>query len=308
MNSASPGLVRALSDGKADVHRFTRPAMATVFGIYIADPDETYACQAAREAFEELDRLEHELSRFIPTSDISRVNQASSGSPVRVGLEAFECLRDCARLYQETYHAFDITLGRRIDVWKYPQPAGPPPGAWIPPDPERPFPLWLNAVDHTVQWTEGGWHLDLGGYGKGYALGRLADLLRDWGLEAALLHGGTSTVLALHPPPGCAGWPIALRDPQTGEVIRNIDLRDRAVSGSGLAKGPHILDPRTGGPVTRTRAAWALAPGAAESDALSTAFMILPPGEIRNFCKSRPDTEAIVLGAGEGNGAEGTET
>ncbi|MFB3788915.1 MAG: FAD:protein FMN transferase [bacterium] len=299
MDSVSPGLILASTEWKTHVHRFNHPAMATVFEIFIADADGEYARQAAREAFEELDRLEGELSRFIPTSDISRINQAPPGQAVRIGLESFECLSACARLYEKTFHTFDITLGRRIDEWKYPNSGSLPSAEWISPEAGRPFPLELNAGDHTARWTAGGLLLDLGGYGKGYAVDRMAERLRDWGLEAVLLHGGTSTVIAMLPPPGREGWPITLSDPQTGGVIRKTELRGRAVSGSGLGKGAHILDPRTGRPVERTRAAWAFAPGAAESDAHSTAFMIMTPGEIQGFLTSHPDTEAVVLEVGD---------
>lgn len=297
MKETLPGLLFPHADPGKFVQRISHPAMATIFEIWIHDPGTDYARQAAREAFEELDRLESELSRYIETSDISRVNQAFPGQAVRIGLEAFECLKECARLYADTNQLFDITLGNRIDPWKHPRRSVAPFSAPAQPVPipHRPFPLALNEAGHTVCWNEEGHILDLGGIGKGYAIGRMAEKLREWEIDSALIHGGFSTVQALNPPPGLAGWPVALRDPRTGSVLRMIQLNNQSISGSGLRQGPHIIDPRTGNPVTGNRAAWAMAPRAAVADALSTTFMIMTKDEIRRFCQSHPGTEAWIM-------------
>ena len=41
----------------------------------------------------------------------------------------------------------------------------------------------------------------------------MAELLEDWGLDRAFVHGGFSSALALEPPAGCDGWPLTLSDP-----------------------------------------------------------------------------------------------
>ena len=63
-----------------DVHRFAHQAMATTFEVIIQHEDRAYARQAARAAFDEVDRLEGHLSRFLETSDVT-TNQPS-GRPV----------------------------------------------------------------------------------------------------------------------------------------------------------------------------------------------------------------------------------
>jgi thiamine biosynthesis lipoprotein len=72
-------------------------------------------------------------------------------------------------------------------------------------------------------------------------------------------------------------------------------LQGRALSGSGLQKGQHIIDPRTAQPVKGKRAAWASAPDAATADALSTAFMVMGPDEIRKYCSRHPDILAMIM-------------
>jgi thiamine biosynthesis lipoprotein len=65
-------------------------------------------------------------------------------------------------------------------------------------------------------------------------------------------------------------------------ATQRVFLAHESLSGSGLAvKGQHIFDPRTGQPAQRQNRAWALADTAAESDALSTACMVLNEPELK---------------------------
>jgi thiamine biosynthesis lipoprotein len=139
--------------------------------------------------------------------------------------------------------------------------------------------------------------VDLGGIGKGYAIDRVVASLRDWSIDAGLIHSGQSSVYALRNPPGCEQWSIALRDPANhAETIGRAALKDAALSGSGRAlHGDHIIDPRSGRPVTDRLGAWALAQSAALSDALATALMVMSPQEIERYCHTRPGISALVV-------------
>ena len=96
--------------------RFSHNSMATVFEIFAIHDDAGYAEQAAWEAFRELDRLELGLSRFIENSDISRINNLDKHQSVQIGLDAFECLKQCAQLTRQTDGAFDITAGSNTSI------------------------------------------------------------------------------------------------------------------------------------------------------------------------------------------------
>jgi len=294
-------LIKGNWDLICGIHRFSHQAMAATFEIFIQHDDARYAQQAANAAFDELDRLEGELSRFIENSDISRINRLAANQPLRIGLDAFECLKRSVQICAETCGAFDITFGTPPS----PAPIEPKPGTklkgrlgltqqdnWCG---GRGF-IKLNEADYTVKLLTSPVKIDLGGIGKGYALDRMAELLRDWSIDTALIHGGFSSVLALNAPRGTKGWPVTLSNPgDRKQTLAYLYLQSRAVSGSGLQKGPHIIDPRTGKPVESKRAAWACAVDAATADALSTAFMVMTPEQIKQYCSQHPHVSAMFI-------------
>jgi len=114
----------------------------------------------------------------------------------------------------------------------------------------------------------------------------MAELLRSWDCPSFLLVAGGSSILAGGPPKDTAGWSCGLGD---DHATQRFFLTHTSLSGSGLAvKGNHILDPRTGQPALRQNRAWALADTAAESDALSTACMVLSEPELEEVLAQDP--------------------
>jgi thiamine biosynthesis lipoprotein len=294
-----PSFVRNECKSIPGLKRFCHEAMATTYEIIMAEDDENYARQAAAAAFKEVDRLEGELSRFIENSDIARINNLPANEPLRLGLDAFDCLELGCRLYAETNGAFDITIGSLLACWR--DEDG---------NPRRPSQeelnlarertgahlLQLDESEHTIRLSVSPVQVDLGGIGKGYAVDRVAELLQEWSIEVALVSGGYSSVLALKGPSETKGWPLTLSNPgDHKQILARPCLEGRALSGSGVQKGQHIIDPRKLKPVEGKLAAWASAPDAATADALSTAFMIMNPDEIRQYCLSHPDVLALIM-------------
>lgn len=290
------------------LHKFTHPAMATIYEIFIIEEDGDYARQAAFAAFAELDRLEQELSRFVANSDVARINNLPAGKPLRLGLDAFACLEHAARIHAETNGAFDITVGGLMDCWLNRDQSLRAPSDEEIAQARRHLGtslLQLNGEEHTVLLERSPVHVDLGGIGKGYAIGVLAALLREWDVAAALLHGGASSVYALGAPPDTDGWPLTLSHPRDRRAtLAKLRCKDQAIGGSGLRKGQHLIDPRIGRPLSGQRAAWVIAPDATSADALSTAFMIMPPDGIADYCAKHAEIRALCFQADEETLAE----
>ena len=283
------------------LHRFECEAMATTFEVIIAqeDVDAVYAAQAAEAVFTEIARLEDELSRFRHTSDIFRLSQLRSGQSIGVSLAVWDCLSLAKAVHQETGGAFDITVGPLMSLWRTGDGHG-----WEEPDAERLKLAHASVGSNLFDLTEDGYRVtvqadrmvfDLGAVGKGYALDQASEKLSEWSISQAFLNAGDSTFLALGGPAGeepGMGWTVTL-----AEGRRELQLQDRALSGSGFAvKGAHIMDPRTlrPAPVKSVRT-FALAPTAALSDALSTAFMLMDPEDIAALCARYPGVEAMEI-------------
>jgi FAD:protein FMN transferase len=261
-----------------EIHVFNHTAMATQFQVRIAGEEKTYATQAAQAAFALTDQLESCLSRFRANSDISQIAQLAPGEKLRLGEPVFACLEIAKKMETATRGAFSVTAAAL-------KTQGTPP-RWT-----------LLKEQFSIRCDGGKLEFDLGAIGKGFALDRMAELLREWDCPAFLLVAGGSSILAGDATPGTPGWLCGLGENNSSERYW---LKNCSLSGSGLAvKGKHILDPLTGRPTQRQNRAWALADTAAESDALSTAAMVLPETEIAEVVASRADWLVFLQEADE---------
>lgn len=313
----------------SDVHRFSHQAMACKWELSIAGESETYAAQCAQAAWDEVDNLETQLSRFIASSDVFQINALKAGESVCVGLATLQCLLLAREVHASTRGAFDITIGALMDENYGRRKNENSSQLALFEEEETRVPVGFHLLeidaDGVVSAREEGVKIDFGALGKGYALDQIGLLLRDWKIENALLHSGASSVLAL----GCqnpqseysrGGWNVALRDARTqSDAVSEVRLRDRALSGSGtLLHGAHIIDVRAPEiaatrAVTTRAATWASVPldckeallspaaplsqtlCAARSDALSTAFMVMSCEEIEMFCRAHSEVAVAIL-------------
>jgi thiamine biosynthesis lipoprotein len=265
--------------------------MATVFEITVLDEDVTYAEQAVHAAFDELDIIESQLSRFIENSDISRINNLRAHEKLKLGFHAFDCLALASRLHEETGGVFDCTLGRVTDFWMNKKSSTL----------ETRLHTGMNLIEldpdeGAVTLKSSPVSLDLGGIGKGYAIDRMTELLDEWSIDTALVHGGRSAVAAIGAPESTSGWKMSMSHPKRPEkVLATISLRDRAMSASGLQKGAHIINPFTTRPADSVLATWVVSDTSAMSDALSTAFMIMPREAVEHYCLERPGLSAMIM-------------
>ena len=283
-------------------YRFSHEAMATIFEVLIIHSDRVYAEQAASAAFDEVDKLESELSRFIENSDVSQINNLGGNQTLRVSPATFECLEICGRLHAETEGAFDVTVGALYDCLVDSEKKVREVSASELESVRKQTGMELVKLDedaYTVEVSGEGVQIDFGGFGKGYAVDKMAELLVDWGIERALIHGGFSSVLALCGSAGINGWPVTLSNPlNRRENLEVIHLSNQALSSSGLEKGQHIIDPRKGEVVGGKIGTWVFGKEAGTCDGLSTAFMVMSKDEIERYCRSRPETAAMVMFGG----------
>ena len=286
-------------------------AMATRFELVLSGNSPGLRA-AGEEALAEVARIESMLSLYKPTSEAAVINGRAAAEPVRVSTEMFALLQRAISLCRETNGAFDISIAPLVRCWGFMRGQGS-----VPTDEQITEAqasvgfefLELNAADRTVRFLRPGMMLDFGAFGKGYAVDCAIDFLREAGVESALLHGGTSTVVGIGCAENGAPWKVAVTGaPHGDEVLWLVELQNNSLGVSAVwgksfaAQGQtfgHILDARTGRPSQRAELAAVNVSSAAESDALSTALLVEGPLGLKQLGQTRPGARALVLASGK---------
>ncbi len=255
-----------------NIHRFSSEAMATIFEIYISHENRKYASQAAQQAFDLLDEIERQLSRFKEESDISLIAKADADTQMTLSLHTFECLVKSKKIFQMTKGYFDVSYLSPVFLNH----------------------ITLNEEDISINITQKDIQLDLGGVGKGYALEKMAEVLKDWDIRSALIHGGNSSVKALASPEN-KKWNINLKLAYTEKILTNVGLENICMGSSGLLKGMHITDPVGKAPLKYRRSSWVFCKDAAEADAVSTAVIAMPERKIEQLCRECPQFRVVLV-------------
>ena len=257
--------------------------MGTRFELVLAASETTRARAraAAEAALERIEECDRRLSAFRRDSLVARINREAARGPVRVDGETYELLELCLEVRRATRGAFDPALGASMEAFGF---RGDARGEPTPAD-ARGEPYQLDPETRAIRFARPGARLDLGAVGKGFALDLAAAELRDAGVEAALLHGGTSSAIALGAPPGAPAWGVAIatRD-GPGPVLllsdRSLSVsapRGRTVEHGGARLG-HLIDPALGRPLPAgdsTAVTCVLAASAALADAWATGLCVL---------------------------------
>ncbi|MDB6056513.1 MAG: hypothetical protein JWO95_357 [Verrucomicrobiales bacterium] len=271
--------------------------MATRFEIVLHGANATSLRAAGEEALDEIARIESQLSLYRPTSEIARVNARAAYEPVRVTPPVYNLLKHARDLSGACERAFDITIAPLVRCWGFMGGTGEAA------DPKQLAEarecigmahVHFDDAKQTIQFDRPGVMLDLGAIGKGYAIDRAVEFLLEAGVESALVHGGTSTVYGIGKPMDGGAWKVAVANafgtPNTDSIaLPTITLENEALSVSAIwgrsfeKEGKmlgHVIDPRTGEPTQTAQLATVITKSATDSDALSTALLVLgQPGE-----------------------------
>jgi thiamine biosynthesis lipoprotein len=269
-----------------------RHAMATRFEIVLHGDNPVALRAAGEEALHEIDRVEDQLSLYRNTSEIAHLNARAAREPVRVSPALFRLLEHAHRLSVETGGAFDITIAPLVRCWGFMGGTGRMPSPEAISEARDNIGMGLVQFDpanYAVRFAREGVMLDLGAIGKGYAIERAAETLREAGITSAILHGGTSSIHAIGSPPDAAAWNVAIERPVEDAatpptLLATVPLKDESLSVSAVwgrsfqsadKTYGHVINPRTGQPIEGALLAAVVLPSATETDALSTALLTL---------------------------------
>ena len=288
---------------------FHHPAMGTEFTLYLYARTEAEASSVADEVFDEVDRIEQELSNYRDTSELSRIVREAALAPVTTDPETFRFLEQSQHWSEASDGAFDITVGPLMQVWGFFNHGGRIPSKE---ELERIRPMVgyrnveLDSAARTVHFRVAGVDLDPGGIGKGFAVDAAVAILHAHHVTAALLSAGSSTVYALGSPPGQRGWRVVVPDGLPDHAtISSVLLRDTSLSSANCSEKNftsgghlycHIMDPRTLQPVEGRLHVSIIDPSATTSDALSNVLFVDTPAESLAFLASHaPEARALIV-------------
>jgi thiamine biosynthesis lipoprotein len=274
----------------ADYYEFRFSAMGTSCGLIFSASSRGRAQSFEGEILQWIQSFEDRFSRHRPNSLVSRINLSAGGDWVDIDAEAESLFSLCDWYFWLTNGIFDPTVLPLLRLWNY--KATPP---VIPDEADIASALqkvgWKKSERRSGQFRlmEPGMGIDLGGLGKEYAVDRVLEMALAAGIENILIDFGHDLRLHGEPPEG-GPWRIGLEDPaDSTQCWRGLALTRRAVTTSGdylrhmTVNGKrygHILDPRTGIPVSHScRAVTVVAPTCTEAGILSTSAFILGPTE-----------------------------
>ena len=285
--------------------------MGTIVEITIAHDDEERARDAMEAVFAELERIDALLSTYRPDSEVSRMNGSAFVEPVPVSVELFRLLSRSLEIGRLSNGAFDVTIGRLVDLWQLDEGGSIPDRESI--DVLLPAvgyeKISINEDDRSVRFLSDGVQVDLGAIGKGYAVDRAVDLLVDRGIKSAIVDAGGDLRL-VGSRPGKDYWRIGVRHPrEASRLLVGLDLADTAVVTSGDyerffmiddKRYHHLLDRRTGYPAKGCQSVTVIAPLTADADAYATAAFVLGPEKGIELLRETGGVEGIIVDA-EGN-------
>jgi FAD:protein FMN transferase len=280
----SAGCTAQTHPPKLSRYHYAQIKMGVQARLVVYAPDEATAQRACTAAYQRVAALEDSMSDYRQTSELLQLCGQAGTGPVKVSQDLFYVLKKARELSEKSDGAFDVTVGPLVQLWRAARKTGQ-----LPSDEavERARQLvgWRKAVlderASTVNLTEPGMRLDLGGIAKGYAGDEAVAVLRSHGITRALFEAGGDIVLG-DPPPGEHGWAIDITEgTRSGRTIR---LSNCAISTSGdveqfvIYNGKrysHVVDPRNGWALTNRVEATVIAQHGIDSDALSTALCVL---------------------------------
>ncbi len=293
------------SEVRGSYCQVTCRAMSTPVRLAFIAPSATVMHEFQREAIEWLARFEARYTRFVPESIVGQVNAACGGDWVEIDDEADQLIAICSEMNALSRGAFDPAALPLLRLWD-----------WKADPPRIPGEYAIRAALKVSGWEKvhrrpcnlrlpaAGMGIDLGGIGKEFAVDQLLHLARQRCLKDVMIDIGQDIRVSGHPP-GKDAWYIGLEEPeQPGRCWTAVRLTDQAVATSGDyfrsftldgRRYGHILDPRTGRPVSNgCQAVSVIAPNCTLAGVLSTAAFILGPQAGLDLIQQHGNVEACI--------------
>ncbi len=287
-------------------YEFSSQHMGTTFRVVLYAPNEETAARGRDAAFATVADLDRRLTDYRDDSELMRACAEAWRHPVTLSPDVFDVLVRGQAFAERSGGAFDMTVGALSKLWRHARRQGERPDPKELADARRVVGfrlMTLDAAGRTLTLAREGVRLDLGGIAKGYAADRALQTLRDSGIRRAIVVAGGDIALG-EPPPGAPGWRIDIVPFEgVSPPVRAVTLANGGISTSGDAEQfmelggvrySHVLDPRTGEPLTGRSAVTIIARDATTSDAMAKAVAVLGPAAGIRLADDTPGVQALM--------------
>lgn len=269
------------------VFKKKKSLLGSPFEISVVANDSVQANFYTELAISEVKRIENLISDWIPTTQISLVNQNAGITPVKVDKEVFELVDRAMKISKLTDGAFDISYASMDKIWKFDGSMKSMPTAeTIKKSVEKVGyqNIILNEKDTTIFLKNQGMKLGLGGIGQGYIADKIKEVLKANGCIAGLVNV-SGDINTWGKQPDGKDWTVGIVNPlNKNKVFATFPLNDSAVETSGSyekyvtfngKRYSHIIDPRTGYPASGIVSVSVFAKQTELADALATGIFVL---------------------------------
>lgn len=258
-------------------------------------------------AINEIQRIEALISSWDANSETSIVNEKAGIQPVIISEELFNLIERTIKISNLTGGAFDISFNSITPVWVFDGSIINPPdslaiAASIQKINFRNIILDRNQL--TVFLKEKGMKIGFGAIGKGYAANRAKNIMQDHGIKHGMVNAGGDLITWGKQENG-DNWQIGIADPsKEKEYIAWLGITDMSVVTSGNyekfviiegRKYGHIIDPKTGWPVSGIKSVTLVSPDAELSDALATAVFVLGKDDGLSLVNRLKNVECLIV-------------
>jgi thiamine biosynthesis lipoprotein len=272
--------------------------------LFEQEQDKVY-----NDVFARIREIENLMSVNISSSDVSRVNAAAGIEPVQVHEETFAVIQLALHYAKLSGGAFDPTVGSLVSLWGIGSSR-----------PRVPFQAEIDETLSLVNWqyvrldeekrsvflSRQGMALDLGAIAKGYAADEAAAVIRNSGVERAIINLGGNILTCGERKDG-KPWRVGVQNPNDdrNKYIGVLQVREKSVVTSGVyerffekdgRRYHHIFSPESGYPADSGLLSVTItAPRSIDADALATAVFVLGYERGSALIESLAETEAVFI-------------
>ncbi|MBT8195773.1 MAG: FAD:protein FMN transferase [Bacteroidia bacterium] len=262
--------------------------MGSKFMFTIICEDKTQSDRLMLMAENEAKRIENKISSWNPQSETSKINMLAGIEPVQVSSELFELINRCKNVSELSQGAFDITYGSfNNDLWKFNTNMKSLPDSALAEQAVEKINyrnVILNEEDSTVYLKDKETRIGFGAIGKGYAAEKIKQLLMSEGVKSGIVNAGGDLAVWGKQING-EEWTIAIANPDLKHSAYSfLKISNTSVVTSGNyekyaiidgVKYSHIINPKTGLPISGVKSVTVICNNTELADALATAVYVM---------------------------------